>query len=127
MKTIAIILLTATAFVARVYDGDTVTVILDDGTVETARIVGIDAPEMKPLEPGGPEARDFLAELVLGRYVGLEMDSAERDYFGRLLVYIYRDGVWINAEMIRSGHAEYYDKYRFDKEGELKEVSGEKN
>ncbi len=36
----------------------------------------------------------------------LERDVSERDRFGRLLRYVYVDGILVNAELVREGYAE---------------------
>jgi micrococcal nuclease len=101
-----------TATVVEVIDGDTI--IVDIGPVtETVRLLGIDTPETKhptqPVECYGPEASEHTAELLpAGTRVRLERDEEARDAFGRLLAYVHRidDGVFVNAEIVRTGHAE---------------------
>lgn len=57
-------------------------------------------------EPFGEEAAAFNRELVEGRQVQLEFDVRTRDRFGRLLAYVYVDGVMVNAQLLRAGLAE---------------------
>ncbi|HEX2087808.1 MAG TPA: thermonuclease family protein [Solirubrobacteraceae bacterium] len=63
------------------------------------------------MQPGAPvecfarEASAFLARLVEGRRVRLERDLEQRDRYGRLLAYVYRDGLFVNAELVRRGYA----------------------
>jgi micrococcal nuclease len=83
-----------------VYDGDTITL----STNEQVRLIGIDAPELS--EPGGDISRDFLACLVLYKEVTLVKGDENTDSYGRLLRYVYVNGVCINEEMIRTGYAE---------------------
>jgi micrococcal nuclease len=47
------------------------------------------------------------ARLVGGRRVRLVIDVEPRDRFGRLLAYVYRarDGLFVNAELVRRGFA----------------------
>jgi micrococcal nuclease len=74
------------------------------------RLIGIDTPES--VKPGTPvecfarEASAFLERLVEGRHVRLELDAEERDRYGRLLAYVYRDGLFVNAELVRRGYAQ---------------------
>jgi micrococcal nuclease len=83
-----------------VYDGDTITL----ATGVKVRLIGIDAPELS--EPGGDIARNFLACLVLNKEVTLVKGDENTDSYGRLLRYVYVNGICINEEMIRNGYAE---------------------
>lgn len=87
-------------FCVSVYDGDTLE--LENG--EVVRLIGIDSPEHS--DPGGDIARDYLSALVLNRRVILVPGTEEQDDYGRLLRYVYVNGVCINEEMIRKGYAE---------------------
>jgi micrococcal nuclease len=95
--------------VERVVDGDTIQVRVD-GRVETVRYIGVNTPELRhPLrgaEPGGREAWTVNRELVAGKHVRLEMDARARDRYGRLLAYVWVDGVMVNAELVRRGYAQ---------------------
>ena len=102
-----------TGQVVGVYDGDTITVKFADGTHEHVRLIGIDAPELKsnphaPAHELGPAARDYLRNLVVGETVDLVLGVQERDHYGRLLAYVYLDGLFINLEMVRAGYAQVY-------------------
>jgi micrococcal nuclease len=96
--------------VVRVVDGDTIRVSLD-GRSEPVRYIGVDTPESK--RPGTPVqcfARRAAAEnarLVRGERLRLVFDVERRDRFGRLLAYVYRarDGVFVNAALVRGGFA----------------------
>jgi micrococcal nuclease len=96
--------------VVRVVDGDTIRVRLG-GRSEPVRYIGIDTPESrKPDTPVQCFARRAAAEnarLVSGRRVRLVFDVERRDRFGRLLAYVYRarDGVFVNAALVRGGYA----------------------
>jgi micrococcal nuclease len=88
--------------VERVIDGDTI--IVDGGW--RVRYIGIDAPELHPeAEYYGTEAWQANRELVEGRRVRLEKDVSDKDRYGRLLRYVYVDGVLVNAEMLKGGYA----------------------
>ncbi len=90
------------AEVARVVDGDTV--VLRNG--QRLRYIGIDTPEIGDnMELYGPQATEFNEGLVEGRRVVLERDSSNRDRFGRLLRFVYVDGILVNAELVREGYA----------------------
>lgn len=94
-----------TAVVVFVIDGDTIRVRLSDGREEKVRLIGIDTPELD--QPFGDEARSASQALVGGRVVRLQRDSSERDRYGRLLRYVYADGLFVNAELVREGYARY--------------------
>ena len=42
---------------------------------------------------------------MAGRKVTLELDTSEKDRFGRLLRFVYADGILVNAELVREGYA----------------------
>lgn len=101
--------------VTHVADGDTVTVQSADGTKETVRLLGLNAPEIK--HPGksaecyGVEATDKMKELGLGKYVTLQKKPSEdRDVYGRLLRYVFVDGQDIGAVLMREGFARNFCK-----------------
>jgi micrococcal nuclease len=106
--------------VVRVDDGDTVQLL--DG--RRVRYIGIDSPERG--EPGkgeflAEEASRFNRALVLGREVRLELETEERDRFGRLLAQVYlKDGLWVNQALVREGLAHVlYQAPNVDKFEEL--------
>jgi micrococcal nuclease len=96
------------ASVTRVVDGDTIEVRLD-GRLEKVRLIGVDTPEsVKPGTPVECFAKAASAEtqrLVDGRRVTLRYDAERRDRYGRLLAYVYRDGVFVNASLVEDGYA----------------------
>jgi micrococcal nuclease len=97
----------ADARVARVVDGDTI--VLAGG--ERVRYIGVDTPES--VKPGTPvqcfakAASRANARMVAGQRVRLRYDAERRDRYGRLLAYVYRerDGLFVNAELVRRGYA----------------------
>jgi micrococcal nuclease len=99
---------TPVARVERVVDGDTILVRMD-GRRERVRYIGIDTPES--VKPGtrvqcfGKAAAVANRRLVEGREVRLEYDAEARDRYGRLLAYVYRGELLVNAELIRQGYA----------------------
>lgn len=101
----------ARARITRVVDGDTVIVALN-GRRERLRYIGIDTPESvkpgSPVECYGKEASKRNEQLTGGRTVRLEFDVERRDRYGRLLAYVRRnsDGLFVNAELVRSGYAQ---------------------
>lgn len=92
-----------TVRVVRVIDGDTVEI----AGGERVRYVGMDTPEVgQRREYFGDEATQANRKLVEGHDVRLELDVSERDRFGRLLRYVYVDGMLVNAELVREGYAQ---------------------
>ncbi|MEW6033688.1 MAG: thermonuclease family protein [Chloroflexota bacterium] len=86
--------------VVRVIDGDTI--VISGGA--TVRYIGIDTPERG--EPYYQEALEANRRLVEGKSLRLERDVSEEDRYGRLLRYVYQDGVFVNVELVRMGWAE---------------------
>lgn len=87
-------------FVKYVIDGDTITV---PGR-ESVRYIGIDTPERG--EPFYGEARKRNSSLVKGKKVTLVFcDKERRDKYGRLLAWVYADGVFVNEVLLREGLA----------------------
>ena len=99
----------AWAYVLRAVDGDTIEVRLPDGEEEDVRYIGVDTPETvkpdTPVQCFGPQASDFNHRLVEHRRVRLVFGVERRDVYGRLLAYVYLDGRFVNAELVRRGLA----------------------
>jgi len=105
------------AEVISVYDGDTITVMLDLGMSITrkasCRLDGIDTPEIRTKVAGEKvaayAARDRVRALVLGKKVTLQSIS-KPDKYGRLLVRVWSDeGLCVNDLLISEGHAIAYN------------------
>jgi micrococcal nuclease len=98
------------ARVTRVVDGDTIHV-SEGGRDETVRYIGVDTPES--VKPGTPvqcfakRASAYNERLIDGERVRLVLDAEHRDRYGRLLAYVYRarDGLFVNAALVRGGYA----------------------
>lgn len=93
----------------KVIDGDTIKVIYD-GQELNVRYLLIDTPETQHprlgKQPFGEEAKTLNAALVNGGTVALEFDVGERmDHYGRLLAYVYVDGVLVQEKLVREGLA----------------------
>jgi hypothetical protein len=90
--------------VVQVVDGDTIEVEMD-GRRHTVRYIGIDTPEVadprRPVMCYGEEASRRNRQLVEGRTVLLEKNVSETDRYGRLLRYVWADGVFVNAALVR--------------------------
>jgi micrococcal nuclease len=100
----------ASGTVTRVVDGDTVHVRID-GSDERVRYIGVDTPEtVKPNTPVqcfGEAASHYNRRLIAGQAVRLRFDAERHDRYGRLLAYVYRarDGLFVNAALVRGGYA----------------------
>ncbi|HEX3042017.1 MAG TPA: thermonuclease family protein [Solirubrobacterales bacterium] len=98
----------ATVYVTRVVDGDTIEVDLD-GHEEDVRYIGVDTPETvkpdTPVQCFGPQASRFNHGLVEHRRVRLLFGVERRDVYGRLLAYVYLGDRFVNATLVRRGLA----------------------
>ncbi|HEX2393114.1 MAG TPA: thermonuclease family protein [Solirubrobacterales bacterium] len=98
----------ASAYVARAIDGDTIEVHLD-GRLEDVRYIGVDTPETvkpgTPIQCFGERASRFDKRLVTHRRARLVFGVERRDVYGRLLAYVYLGHRFVNAELVRRGLA----------------------
>jgi len=95
--------------VKRIVDGDTF--VTRKG--EKIRLLGINTPETRhdtsPAQPFGKEAKLALQKLIAGKQVRLSFDKEKQDRYKRTLAHVYlRDGLWVNAELVRLGLAHVY-------------------
>lgn len=100
----------AEAYQARVVwvtDGDTLTVLKPDWSLETIRIYGLDCPERN--QPYGYTASFFSLRQLLFRQI--EVDPVERDRYDRLVARLRHEGKSVNQEIIKAGYAWVYDRY----------------
>ncbi len=97
-------------FVSKVIDGDTIE--LNSG--QRLRYIGIDSPEINykgESECFAQEAKEFNKKLVEKKGIKIEKDVSEKDKFGRLLRYVFIDGVstssaiLVNEYLVRQGYA----------------------
>ena len=116
--------------VTAVVDGDTIRVAYRNGTTDTVRLVGVDTPEVHVendpteyegvpdtesgrscLRAAGTDASSFAKERLLGRTVGLSLDTGtdRRGSYDRLLAYVVVDDRNVNYRLVASGHARVYD------------------
>jgi micrococcal nuclease len=98
-----------TGVAVRAVDGDTLEVRLDDGDVETVRLIGVDTPETvkpdTPVQCFGPQASAFEHRHTEGRRVRLLVGVEPRDFYGRLLAYVFVDNRFLEVELLRRGLA----------------------
>jgi endonuclease YncB( thermonuclease family) len=105
--------------VIKVYDADTITIaskLLHDNSPIyrlSVRLNGIDTPEMKGKNISQDEknaavnARDFVSDLVLNKFVRLENVNTEK--YGRILADVYLDDIHLNELLLRERYAVSYD------------------
>lgn len=98
-----------TATVLRVVDGDTF-VVNYNGVEEYVRLIGVDTPESvhpdsEKNTEAGILASDYTKARLEGKQVELEFDVQQRDMYGRLLAYVYVDGVMYNKTLLEDGVA----------------------
>ena len=107
------IVLVNSGTVTRVIDGDTVVVQVGSEVI-TARVIGIDTPEVEGSPVGeecyGIEASNYARELLLQQPVTLRTDPSQDKYdkYERLLTYIEVDGKDFGEQMILGGFAREY-------------------
>ncbi|WP_449371964.1 thermonuclease family protein [Arthrobacter psychrolactophilus] len=96
------------ATVVSITDGDTL-VAKVNGQNEKIRLLNIDAPETKdpnePVECLGPEASEFLAEMLpIGSKIKLMYDVERTDKYDRTLAAVFTDkDLFVSAEIARAG------------------------
>lgn len=96
-----------------VYDGDTVTALVDLGFLHfqemKLRLYGIDTPEMRgPEKVEGKVVRDILREMILDKEVEIHSYKDKQGKYGRYLANIILDGLDINQWLVDNGHAKPY-------------------
>ncbi len=92
--------------VVGIADGDTLTLLVDREPIRV-RLAQIDAPERD--QPYGNAAKAALSELAFRKLARVEVVDIDR--FGRTVGEVFVDGVNINREMVREGHAWAYTRY----------------
>ncbi|MCX7023811.1 MAG: thermonuclease family protein [Spirochaetes bacterium] len=111
------------ATVIRIVDGDTIVVAIDVPPAgfsgrETVRLIGVDTPETvdprKAVQRFGREADAYARSRLAGARVLLAFDRDPRDWFGRVLAYVFfEDGSCFNLELVEQGYGFAYVKYPF--------------
>ena len=92
------------ATVVSIIDGDTIEVVRGDGSRETVRLIGIDAPERG--ECWAVEATTALESLIpVTSEIGMTSDQSDRDRYDRLLRYLWVGSMFVNEELVRQGAA----------------------
>ncbi|MEM3543348.1 MAG: thermonuclease family protein [archaeon] len=108
------------AYVLKVIDGDTIKVLIRN-KMESVRFVGINAPETN--ECYWKEAKEYVESRLSMKKVKLVYDSHSKiDRYGRILAYVYVDGVDFGRELLEKGYVRVFEKYPFDKMKEYIEL-----
>ena len=99
------------AVVLKVIDGDTIYIKSDNGR-KKVRLRHIDAPEIR--QSYGKEAKIFLDKQIDGKKIIVNSDYKDRQGrdIGDIFVYNNDEAIYINAKLIKSGHAWVYKSYR---------------
>lgn len=85
--------------IIKVLDGDTIL----SSTGDKIRYIGINAPEKG--QPFSNESTKLNEALVLNKTVNLKYDVQTKDRYGRILAYVFINGVLVNGEIVKKGLA----------------------
>ena len=104
------------AKVLSVYDGDTMTLLVDCGYYTlrkiTVRLLGVDTPEIrtknKEEKERGIITRDWVRSMTLNEEVMVKSIKNGKGKFGRFLCEIYVGNICINKELVKRGMATSY-------------------
>ena len=96
-------------------DGDTFRYRKEDWSLQSVRLLWVDAPESntaryRSTECFWKEAKIYLTNLIKNQYVTLEFDetAAQSDAYGRMLAYVYLDWKLVNETLIAEWYAKEY-------------------
>lgn len=98
------------AKIIKVYDGDTVTAVIDLGfgisKVERLRLARINAPEVRGASRvEGKASRDWLRGEILDQEVIVKTLKDKKGKFGRYIAEVYLGDRNINDAIVETGHA----------------------
>lgn len=96
-----------------VYDGDTVTAMVDLGFYHYQqmkfRLYGINTPEIRGEErEQGMIVRDILRAMILDKEVTINSYKDKQEKYGRYLANILIDGLDVNLWLVENGYAQEY-------------------
>lgn len=98
---------TYAAKVTKVADGDTATVVDNNGTQHKIRFAYIDAPEKA--QAHGMASKDALEKLIDGKQVSIYVTDVDR--YQREVAVVSLNGLDVNLEQIKNGNAWHYQTY----------------
>lgn len=103
--------------IVKIYDGDTITVVIDLGfnttRLEILRLASLNTPEIRGDErPAGLESRDWLRDrlnyaMENNQEFIIKTEKDHKGKYGRYIATLFVDGVNINEQLISEGLAEY--------------------
>ncbi|MCZ4319184.1 thermonuclease family protein [Aequorivita viscosa] len=109
--------------VIKIADGDTFTLIFDNGYNVRVRLNGIDTPEKK--QAFSKKAKQELSSMIFNKNV--RVDYSSKDRYGRVLGDVYVGDLNVNEEMIKRGMAWHYKKYSDDENLAHLEIEAQRN
>ena len=112
--------------IIKVYDGETFWVQLENGDIDSVKLWGIDAPELK--QQYGVACKEHLVKQI-HREVQLEYKSRDRNnYMQAIVTYTLKSGeeVNLNKALVEQGYA-WKNKYTNDNNLEKLQKKAEKN
>lgn len=120
-----------TGKVVVVYDGDTIKILFDNGSVQKARLIGVDAPEIEDEREDvkflAYTAKRFAFFHLYRKRVRIEYDWERTDKFGRILVYVWTEGeILFNEFILREGYASTLTKFPFKTEYRKRFIAAER-
>ncbi len=92
-------------YVIKVYDGDTITIVARFSWSPklyrfSVRLRGINAPEIKSKTVGANDAKEFLSDLVLHKYIRLKNIGTEK--YGRILADVIFSGESVSQLLLKN-------------------------
>ncbi|MGF1557157.1 thermonuclease family protein [Paucihalobacter sp.] len=109
--------------VIKIADGDTFTMIFDNGFEVRVRLNGIDSPEKK--QAFSNKAKQALSAMIFKKEVRVYYKS--KDKYGRVLGDVFIDSLNVNHEMVKQGMAWHFTRYSDDKTLATLEQEARKN
>ena len=118
------------ALITKVYDGDTVTALVDLGfkikTTIKVRLAGINAPEVRgKSRPEGLKTRDFLRDLILDQEVIIQTQKDKKGKYGRYIGVIYLKDKNVNELLVEKKLAVKKEYQRVQLSGRASPCQGE--
>ena len=100
--------LTVTGKVTKVHDGDSVHITPRGKKRTIVRLAAIDAPEVEQIY--GIDSRNHLRSMIMNQQVTAHCNKTDK--YKRNICVVLKDNQDINLEMLKTGNAWYYEKYR---------------
>ena len=115
--------------VIAVLDGDTIMARFDGGEVRTLRLIGIDTPELHDLRDDvkwlALTAKRYAFWRLYKKDIELTYDWTQEDKHGRMLAYVWAEGVMFNKSILKDGFATAFLKFPFKHSEEFKRAEEE--